>query len=51
MRNVLITAYLDYVNNYLTIERYAEHNELTVDQATTLVSLGKQLHESKSPEE
>lgn len=40
MREILINTYLDYRNNYLTIELFAEHNLLTVDQAKTLINLG-----------
>ncbi len=41
----LQTAFLDYLNNYLTVERYAEHNGLTVEQAQQLIDLGKSVHE------
>lgn len=37
--------YLDYVNNYLTMERFAEHNGLDIDQADVLLEIGKALHE------
>lgn len=43
MRDKLIVVYLDYVNNYLTIEKFAEHNLLTVSQATSLLDLSKQI--------
>lgn len=39
-------AYLDYVNNYLTVSVYADHNGLTVKQAETLIHLGRECHES-----
>jgi len=38
-------SYLDYVNNYLTVGVYAEHNGLTVKQAETLIQLGRECHE------
>ena len=41
----LRSLYLDYVNNYLTVERFAEHNELDFDQADVLLDIGKALHE------
>lgn len=44
IKQVLIDQYLDYFNNYLTIAKYAEDNGLTIQQAQTLISLGKQLH-------
>lgn len=40
MRDTLIGLYLDYRNNYLSIEKFAEHNLLTVEQAQTLINLG-----------
>lgn len=50
MRINLINAYLDYVNNYLTVERYAEHNGLTVGQAKQLLELAKAVHDSPHPD-
>ncbi len=38
--------YRDYVNNYLTVSVYADHNGLTVKQAETLIGLGRECHES-----
>jgi hypothetical protein len=51
VRNTLIETYLDRFNNYLTDEKYAEHNHLTLEQAKTLLALAKQVFESKHPEE
>ncbi len=36
-----IELYLDYVNNYLTIAKFAEHNEITVDEAENIIITGK----------
>jgi hypothetical protein len=49
-REHLINDYLDYVNNYLTIGKYAEHRGLTVYEASRLVELGRSIYESKHPE-
>lgn len=38
--------YLDYVNNYLTMRAYADHNGLTLAQASTLIRLSRDCHES-----
>ena len=38
--------YLDFVNNYLTLSAYADHNGLTVEQAKALIDLGRECHES-----
>jgi hypothetical protein len=36
--------YLDYVNNYATIEVFAEHNGWSVDEAKAIVDLGREKH-------
>lgn len=41
----LRNLYLDYANNYLTVEKFAEHNELHVSDAVWLLAKGKELHE------
>lgn len=33
--------YLDYYNNYLTIEKFAEHNLLNVEHAKQLLEIGR----------
>ena len=50
MRKVLIDTYLDYVNNYLTVSTYAEHNGLTTDQALELLSIARKVFQSTHPE-
>jgi hypothetical protein len=50
-RDSLIEVYLDFRNNYLTIEKYAEHNGLHYNQAVTLLALAKDVFNSKHPEE
>ena len=37
--------FLDWINNYLTVEVFAEHNELTINEATILIELGRSVHE------
>jgi hypothetical protein len=49
-RDYLTEIYLDWVNNYLTIEKFAEHNGLTDEQAITLLHLAKITFESKHPD-
>lgn len=41
----LRALYLDRVNNYLTTERFAEHNGLELDEATAILMIGKACHE------
>lgn len=51
LRNVLIDYWLDYRNNYLTIDKFAEHNGLTVQQAADLIRQAKVIFNSPHPEE
>lgn len=37
--------YLDFVNNYLTVDVFAEHNEISPEQAGDLLEMGRVLHE------
>ena len=36
--------YLDYVNNYLTVAKFAEHNGMTNAQAHAIIDIGRELH-------
>ncbi len=49
-RDKLIEIYLDWVNNYISIEKFAEHNILHKDEAITLLSLGSELLYTDRPE-
>ena len=51
IREKLINDYLDYVNNYLTIDKFAEHRGLYVHEAQLMIKLGKSCFELKHPEE
>ena len=33
--------YLDFFNNYLTVEKFAEHNLLSVEHAKQLLTIGR----------
>lgn len=50
MRDTLIDAYLDYWNNYVAVEKYAEHNGLTMDQAYKLIDLARDVFNSEHPD-
>jgi hypothetical protein len=45
IRQQISAAYLDYFNNYLTLEKYAEHKGITLDQAKALIELGRSIHQ------
>lgn len=50
-REMLINIYLDWVNNYLTIERYAECNGLTEESGYELIMLANRIYNQPHPEE
>jgi len=37
--------YLDYVNNFLTVEKFAEHYGISFQLADMIISEGKERHE------
>ena len=49
-RDYLTAIYLDWVNNYVTVFSFAEHNGLTVEQASNLIKLAKEVFNSKHPD-
>jgi hypothetical protein len=42
-------AYLDYVNNFITVERFAEHYDLTEVVANDIIEQGRKIHQSQIP--
>ena len=44
----LRTSFLDYFNNYLTVEKFAEHNNITDGNAQIIINMGKKYHEPYS---
>lgn len=40
-----IEYYLDYVNNFTTVKKLAEYYGLTEEDAESLVTIGRKLHE------
>lgn len=49
-RDELIAIYLDWVNNYLTLDKFAEHRGLTRTEAEYLIDLGKLVNSHDHPE-
>lgn len=45
--NRLQELYLDWCNNFLTIERFAEYHNLSERKAFKIIKLGKQVHERR----
>ena len=44
----LADLYLDWFNNFLSIEAFAAHNGITEEHAQALIDLGKYYHENGS---
>jgi hypothetical protein len=44
MSQTLNNAYLDYMNNYLTVDKYSEHNNMSVEQGESFIKLARQVH-------
>ena len=40
--------YLDYFNNFLTIERFAEWHAIGEKQAAAIISAGRKIHQHKT---
>lgn len=49
-REQLHAIYMDYFNNYLSSTRYGENNGLTEAQATTLLTLAREINHTPHPE-
>ncbi len=45
MREQLKKWYLEYVNDFLTIERFAEYHDVTPGIALKMIDMGKWYHE------
>lgn len=41
------SMYLDYVNNFLTVGRFAEYYKLTEDEANIIIEAGRKLNHLK----
>jgi hypothetical protein len=50
LRAIMIEYYLDYRNNYLTMDKFAEHNGLSLNQAADLIRQAKLIFNSIHPE-
>ena len=50
-REQLIEVYYDWYNNYLTLEKFAEHNGLTENEAFALIRLAESCANNPHPEQ
>ena len=46
MKQKLITLFLDYFNNFLTVERFASYHGMSEEKARRVICLGRKLHEN-----
>lgn len=49
-REELIKVYLDWLNNFISIERYAEHYGYHLHEAQELIGLAKHVFHTAHPE-
>lgn len=47
-RDYLQALFLDYVNNFLTVQGFASYYDLAEHEAETLVSVGKRIHSERT---
>ena len=47
MRTRLADLFLDYFNNFLTIERFAEYYGTTLEKAQRIIDIGRKCHEKR----
>lgn len=45
MKQKLIDFYLDYVNNFTTVRRFADHHDMLLVDCMALISIGREYHE------
>ena len=44
MRDYLKALYLDYVNNFLTVQGFADHHGLPLNEAEDIINQGRKYH-------
>lgn len=49
-RETLTALYLEWVNDYLTLEHFAEHHGLTPSEAFVLIAVAQSCFENPHPE-
>ena len=45
IKDEIIDFYLDYFNDYLSVDLIAEHNEISTDHARQLIEIGREMRE------
>lgn len=49
-KTTLADLYLEFINDFLTIERFAEYLDVSVSQCLALVDLGREFHNERVSE-
>lgn len=49
-RQILLDLYLGYVNDYLSVEVFAEHSGLTTEQGQALINVARDVASGGHPE-
>jgi len=47
MNKTIEELYLVYVNDFLTVGMFAEYHELSIQEATTIINVGKRLNNKR----
>lgn len=45
MKVKLLTMYLDWANNFLTVSCFAEYYGIGIDKANRIINIGRKIHE------
>ena len=46
--DAIIGLYLDYANNFLTVDNFAEYYGLTISEASQIINVGREINERLS---
>ncbi len=47
MKQRIETLYLSYVNDFLTVERFSEYYNISIEKANKIINLGRKLNNAK----
>ena len=50
MRDILIAAYSDWLNNYISVAAWAEANDLTEEQGRVFIDLAREVFRAPHPD-
>jgi len=50
MRKILVDMYIDWVNNFVSIDTFAEHHGLHKNEAIRLITLAREVFQTEHPD-